>query len=88
MITKLTAMDRLASSERKDRLFRSRIKTRRIINGRKQSMYIRKSVLLFSEELLVTVTFIEAVLSSKNPSWTCKEKKKEVFNSFSTEWTH
>lgn len=64
MITKLTAMDRLASSERKDRLFRSRIKTRRIINGRKQSMYIRKSVLLFSEELLVTVTFIEAVLSS------------------------
>lgn len=75
MITRLTAMERLASNERKDRLFRSRIKTRRIMNGRKHSMYIRKSVLLFSEELLVVLTFMGAVLSSNNPSWTYRKKK-------------
>lgn len=69
MITRLTAMDRLASSESMDRLLRSRIKTRRIKNGRKHSMYIRKSVLLFT--VLVALTFMGAVLFSKNPSWTC-----------------
>lgn len=76
MITRLTAMDRLASSESTDRLLRLRIKTRRIINGRKHSMYTRKSILLFSEELLEALTFIEADLISKNPSWTCRKINK------------
>jgi len=78
MITRLTAMDRLASNESKDRLLRSRIKTRRIMNGRKHSMYIRKSVLLFSKELLVALTFMGAILFSKNPSWTCRKKKTKL----------
>lgn len=87
MITRLTAMDRLASNERKDRLLRSRIKTRRIMNGRKHSIYMRKSVLLFSEELLVVLTFMGVVLFSKNPSWTCRKKPKQnVLSGGSTEY--
>lgn len=71
-------MDRLASNESKDRLLRSRMKTRRTRNGRKHSIYIRKSVFLFSEELLVALTFMGAILLSKNPSWTFIKTNKQT----------
>lgn len=46
------------------------------MKGRKHSMYIRKSVVLFSEELLVALTFTGGALFSKNPSWTCRKSKQ------------
>lgn len=61
-------MEMLARNESTNRFFSSRMKTKRIINGRKQSIYILKSILLLSHGFDELVLFRTSTLLSRNPS--------------------
>lgn len=58
----------LATNESTNRFFRSRMKTKRIINGRKQSIYILRSILLLSHGFDELVLFKANTLLSRKPS--------------------
>lgn len=61
-------MEMLARNESTNRFFSSRMKTKRIINGRKQSIYILRSILLLSQGFDELVPFKTNPLLSRKPS--------------------
>jgi hypothetical protein len=61
-------MEMLARNKSTNRFFSSRMKTRRITNGRKQSMYILRSTVLLSHALDELEVFEANTLLSNNPS--------------------
>lgn len=61
-------MEMLARDESMNRFFSSRMKTKRIKNGRKQSIYILRSILLLSHGFDELVLLKTSALLSMNPS--------------------
>ena len=61
-------MDTLARNESTNRFLSSRMKTKRIRNGRKQSIYILRSIVLLSHGSDELVLFKTNTLLSRNPS--------------------